>query len=510
MHTFGYDLMDRVTTLPVTRTATSLASYTQRFSFSGRKTSVTELGGRSITYGYDPAYKLTSEAIVGGTPAGSVGYTHDAVGNRLTRTSTVPGVPAQSFSFDANDRLATDTYDANGNTLTSGLATYTYDFADRLLTGPGVTNVYDGDGNRVARTAAGVTTRFLIDDLTPTGYAQVAEEVVSGAVSRRYTHGPMRISQSQLIASTWTTHYFGYDAGGTVRQLTDGSGAVTDTYDYDAYGLLIAQTGSTPNLYLYRAEQWDPSLELYYLRARWMQPRTGRFVTADTYEGEDREPPSLHKYGYGEADAVNNRDPLGHHAVMEYGLVTTAVVGAVVTGTAAYYFTNRQAFAFDGQIYNFLPIAWQFACVMNRAGAWLAVSMVMNGGWFDPALLVGPCPASPLQYRRNTNTQSSGRKVAERGKCAQSRPVPPGEQMHGHHMLPREFVDFFKDNGLDIAEYVINIPESWHTAGPGGVHTGPRATGWNGYWERFMYENQNAGKEKILKYLDLLREEFCI
>jgi RHS repeat-associated protein len=234
------------------------------------------------------------------------------VGNRLTRTSTVAGVPAQTFSFDANDRLATDTYDSNGNTLTSGLATYTYDFADRLLTGPGVTNVYDGDGNRVARTAGGVNTRFLIDDLTPTGYAQVAEEVVSGAVTRRYTHGPMRISQSQLISGNWTTHYYGYDAGGTVRQLTNGSGAVTDTYDYDAYGLLIAQTGSTPNLYLYRGEQWDPSLELYYLRARWMQPRTGRFVTADKWEGEPSRPTTLNRFSYANGDGANEIDPSGY------------------------------------------------------------------------------------------------------------------------------------------------------------------------------------------------------
>jgi RHS repeat-associated protein len=236
------------------------------------------------------------------------------VGNRLTRTSTVAGVPAQTFSFDANDRLATDTYDSNGNTLTSGLATYTYDFADRLLTGPGVTNVYDGDGNRVARTAGGVNTRFLIDDLTPTGYAQVAEEVVSGAVTRRYTHGPMRISQSQLISGNWTTHYYGYDAGGTVRQLTNGSGAVTDTYDYDAYGLLIAQTGSTPNLYLYRGEQWDPSLELYYLRARWMQPRTGRFVTADKWEGCLRNW-GRNAYIYADAEPIEMRDPSGYSSI---------------------------------------------------------------------------------------------------------------------------------------------------------------------------------------------------
>jgi hypothetical protein len=46
-----------------------------------------------------------------------------------------------------------------------------------------VSFVYNGDGIRVAKTAGGVTTGFLVDDRNPTGYAQVLEEVVGGAVS---------------------------------------------------------------------------------------------------------------------------------------------------------------------------------------------------------------------------------------------------------------------------------------------------------------------------------------
>jgi hypothetical protein len=118
-----------------------------------------------------------------------------------------------------------------------------------------VTMLIDGDGHRVSRTAGGVTTRFLVDDLTPTGYAQVAEELVSGEVTVRYTHGIQRISQSRA----GVTHFYGYDGGGTVRQLTDASGAVTDTYTYDAFGVLIGGTGSTANAYRYRGEQWDAS-----------------------------------------------------------------------------------------------------------------------------------------------------------------------------------------------------------------------------------------------------------
>jgi hypothetical protein len=54
--------------------------------------------------------------------------------------------------------------------------------------------------------------------------------------------------------------------------LTNAAGAVTDTYEYDAFGNKINSTGTTPNNYLYRSEQYDPDLGLYYLRARYYNP----------------------------------------------------------------------------------------------------------------------------------------------------------------------------------------------------------------------------------------------
>ena len=107
--------------------------------------------------------------------------------------------------------------------------------------------IYDGDGNRVARTEGGVTHRFLIDDQTPTGYPQVAEELVpTDGVIRQHTYGVMRIIQRQLLVSpNWQVSYYGYDGGGSVRQLTDPTGVVTDTYAYDAFGNTIVQTGTS-------------------------------------------------------------------------------------------------------------------------------------------------------------------------------------------------------------------------------------------------------------------------
>ena len=59
-----------------------------------------------------------------------------------------------------------------------------------------------------------------------------------------------------------------HDAGASVRELLNSLGAVTDTYAYDAFGNTVAQTGSTVNEFLYRGEQFDTGLGMYYLRAR--------------------------------------------------------------------------------------------------------------------------------------------------------------------------------------------------------------------------------------------------
>jgi YD repeat-containing protein len=116
--------------------------------------------------------------------------------------------------------------------------TYTYDLENRLVgvDNGAVTYVYDGDGNRVAKTAGGVTTRYLVDDRNPTGYAQVLEEIVGGAVARSYTYGLDLISQRQQIGGAWATSFYGYDGHGSVRFLTDAGGLITDQYDCDAFG----------------------------------------------------------------------------------------------------------------------------------------------------------------------------------------------------------------------------------------------------------------------------------
>jgi RHS repeat-associated protein len=106
--------------------------------------------------------------------------------------------------------------------------------------------------------------------------------------------------------------YFVYDGGGSVRALADESGVIADRYTYDAFCVLLAHQGTSDNAYLYRGERYDSDLGLYYLRARFMNPDRGRFWNADTYEGSNSDPASLHKYNYGSANPVMFIDPSGH------------------------------------------------------------------------------------------------------------------------------------------------------------------------------------------------------
>jgi len=70
---------------------------------------------------------------------------------------------------------------------------------------------------------------------------------------------------------------------------------VTDTYDDDAFGSLISQTGTTPpNNYRCAGEPYDPDLGLDYNRARYLDVRSGRFWGMDTFEGDSNSPASIH------------------------------------------------------------------------------------------------------------------------------------------------------------------------------------------------------------------------
>lgn len=76
----------------------------------------------------------------------------------------------------------------------------------------------------------------------------------------------------------------------------------------------MEKEGDTKNDFLYTGEQYNANTGLYYLRARYMNPSTGTFISMDSYQGSIYDPVSLHKYLYANANPVMYSDPSGYEA----------------------------------------------------------------------------------------------------------------------------------------------------------------------------------------------------
>jgi len=96
----------------------------------------------------------------------------------------------------------------------------------------------------------------------------------------------------------------------------DETGNKVAEYVYDLFGHIKKETktpdGKDDNPFRYCGEYYDKEKGEVYLRARYYVPAVGRFLTRDTYTGEENEPLSQHLYTYCANDGVNAWDPSGH------------------------------------------------------------------------------------------------------------------------------------------------------------------------------------------------------
>ena len=138
----------------------------------------------------------------------------------------------------------------------------------------------------------------------------VMELSESGKVQKRYIRGNDLVYADK--GTDTEKQYYVTDPHGNVVQLTDESGAVIKTYEYDSFGNEVNPDRKDENPFRYCGEYYDKETEEIYLRARYYQPNVGRFLTRDSYTGESDEPLSLHLYTYCENDGINSVDPSGH------------------------------------------------------------------------------------------------------------------------------------------------------------------------------------------------------
>jgi RHS repeat-associated protein len=260
---------------------------------------------RTISYEYDALYRLTKSDYTSGE---SYEYSYDPVGNRLQQI--IDG-DTTDYLYDAANRLAevdgqSYTFDANGNLLSTGILTNTWDAANRLVeisrNDTTVQPIYNGINDRVGQTVGITTTYFALDVIG-------LPEVIQTSAGSSYLHLPGVIMTESAEGEV---RYLLSDGLGSVRQAVDETGAVISYHEFDPYGNPVSQPSSLPSSqpYGYTGEWWD-EVGLLHLRARWYAPETGTFLSRDAWEGDRFYPQSLNGWNYVEANPIRYTDPSG-------------------------------------------------------------------------------------------------------------------------------------------------------------------------------------------------------
>ena len=279
-------------------------------------------------YGYDYLNRLTSS----NGPWGSITYTYDPVGNRLTM---VQGGSKTSYTYNNVNELTkagktTYSYDANGNLvqeITGGTTwKYGYDYENQLISVTKVTvksssvvqrNVYDGQGQRIKEIEGSTTTVYMYQ-----GTNIVYYKAGSIATKLFYADG---MAIARITGST--TYYYHGDELGSIRLASTSGGGTSFSSNYEPYGPEYGQTGS--DAFMYTDKLYDTSTSLYYSGARFYDPTTGRFITRDSTLGSLSDPQSLNAYAYARDNPLTNIDPTGHFSLTTIGL-SLIVAGLVV------------------------------------------------------------------------------------------------------------------------------------------------------------------------------------
>jgi RHS repeat-associated protein len=279
-------------------------------------------------YSYDQVRRLKTASHPPGPQPGE-SYTYDAVGNRLSsHLSTSYSYLANSNRLVEDDQISYQ-YDEIGSLIertdrsTGEKHEFFYDHRNRLMgivirRGDGTevsraTYVYDAANRRIRAEEGGIVTTFVYDGLNP----MLAG---SGPFARRRLYGRATdaIFADEVNGETrWSL----VDQVGSVRDLIGDDANRVMHYVYDSFGRVVAQSGATtPNELSYTGREFGQTSGLGYFRARFYDPRLGRFLQED--------PVSMFRYDYVGNMPLTSTDPSGGAAIADalllFGIIETA------------------------------------------------------------------------------------------------------------------------------------------------------------------------------------------
>ena len=312
---FTYDAAGKILSRTATRAGTTVAASSQTYDANGLVATRTDLSG-TTTYQHDSTGQLTGVTAPGGA---TQSYVYDAAGNRVSDPVS------SAMTYDPGNRLVSDsnytyTYDAEGdrtsrtNRSTSAVTRYTYNGHGQLVSvqnpdGTTTSFTYDVLGRRIQVSSGTSTTTFAYDG------TNVHLEYSGASPVASYTD-PLATDHPLEMRRGGQSYYYQGDVAGNVTGLSDASGTMAATYSYDAFGVPTSSSNGPSNPFTYAGREYSSSSGLYYNRARYYEPTTGRFLSEDPI-------PSVNAYSYVRNDPVDVTDPTGAGPIIEY-LVNTA------------------------------------------------------------------------------------------------------------------------------------------------------------------------------------------
>jgi RHS repeat-associated protein len=310
---------------------------------------------RSVTYTYDDLNRLTSATAknLDNTPIYSESYTYSPVGNILTTTSMDGVVGTRTFHYDttdfanphavtrivSEDKTITLNYDKNGNLLTDGKNTYTFDQRNRLLSAKNKEGetyfTYDHTGQRTSLTtypsnspleSLGASTTYYPSD----SYNKEVKEDASVIHTIHLSAGDalsatlQRTSPSDEEIGTTKLNFLHTDHLGGSSVITN-NGSVIESTDYYPYGTIRIDeltAGSLEEQKKFTGHEYDEETGLVYMNARYYSGEMGRFVSQDpevldmNIESKYgrlmlRDPQLQNSYAYARSNPVRLIDPDG-------------------------------------------------------------------------------------------------------------------------------------------------------------------------------------------------------
>jgi len=311
---------------------------TYAYDERGLLTGVSDWAGGLVTLGYDDAARLTTmsrsngvtttfsyneDSQINGITEGSIAsiaFTRNANGQVVGADRNLPNETwfdlgyITSLGYDAACQIQSAygyTYDNMGRLTGDRIRSYSWDLASRLTS-------YGDDKSTVQFTYDGMhnlLTRGTDEYVWNYAFLLTSVSIIrSGGLNDRYfVHAPDGTLLYCIESGDDSRRFYHFDEMGNTLFLTDDAGAVTDTYAYTPYGVLIDETGSFENPFTYGGRYGvmrEGDTSLYFMRRRVYDSATGRFLARDPV-GDKIFPLKVNPYQYAMNDPLRFNDPLG-------------------------------------------------------------------------------------------------------------------------------------------------------------------------------------------------------